>query len=472
VSGGPITVVAGGTVVQGSATWKAHVVVQAGRVVAVTEDDAVLRTADEHVDARGLAVLPGAVDLHTHFEDVQWTEREDYGSGTRAAAAGGFTTIFEHPLTDPLVTTAEIFAAKLDRVRRLAILDFGLWGALTAPSLDEMEAQWRLGASGFKAFMASSEPNYPRVTDDEMRTGMTTAARLDALVLVHAESEELLQAHTRRVLADGRRDMAGHHDSRPPEVELAAVSQAIELARETGARLQVVHVSTPGAAALIRDARAAGTAVTMEVCGHHLLLDRRDAERLGPFGRCAPPLRERELVEALWGPVLDGTADALVTDHCGYTVEEKEAGRDDVFVAPNGLQVIQETIALTMDEALHRRGMSLPSFARLSATRPAEIARLAPIKGAIVPGADADLTLWDLDAPWTVRAGRQQHSKNPWSPWEGRRCRVRLRRTILRGRTIHLDGEVLAEPGTGRFLPGQGASGEGDGASGSRRGGS
>jgi allantoinase len=451
----PRTVVAHGTVAADYGVFRAHVVIEDERIVALATDDRALRDADEVIDARGLVVLPGAVDPHAHFEDPGHTEREDFTTGTMAAAAGGITTVIEHPLTYPPVTTVELYREKREMAARKAVVDFGLWGALTRPSLAHMEGQWREGAAAFKAFMPVSDPSYPHVTDAELLEGMAIAARLGALVLVHAESDALLQANLARLRAAGRRDVMAHHEARPPFVEEEAVHRALYLAGHAGARLQVVHGSSPVSVDLVAEARARGQRATIEVCPHHLLLDLDDLRRLGPWGCCAPALRERALVEGMWDRVLDGRVDCLVSDHAAYTLAEKAAGHDDILAAPLGCQVIQETVPLVLSEAVHRRGMALDAFARFSATNAARIAGLYPRKGTILPGADADLALYDLDAEWVVDPPAQQLSKNPWSPFAGRAVRGRCVRTIVRGRTVHAGGEIHVAPGHGRFLSSQ-----------------
>jgi allantoinase len=450
------TVVANGTVATDYGVFPAHVVIEGEQVVALARDDSVLETADELIDARGLHVLPGAVDPHAHFEDLGHAEREDYTTGTMAAAAGGITTVVEHPLTIPLPVTAQVFAEKRDRVSSMVVVDFGLWGALTGPSLPEIPGQWRAGARGFKAFMPFSEPEYPNVDDDELLEGMRIVAELGGLVLVHCENDAMLRANHERLRAAGRTDAMAHHESRPPLVEEEAVHRVLFLAREAGARLQVVHVSSPVSADLVAEAKARGQRVTMEVCPHHLLLDLDDLQRLGPYGRCAPALRDRALVERLWQHVLSGNADCLVSDHAPYTREEKEPGWADIFASPLGLQVMQETVPTVLSEAIHARGMALDAFVRFSSTNAAKSVGLYPRKGTILPGSDADLVLWDLDAPWTVDSASQQFSKNPWSPFDGREVRAKVVRTLVRGATVFADGAFHVAPGHGRFLPGDG----------------
>jgi allantoinase len=281
---------------------------------------------------------------------------------------------------------------------------------------------------------------------------MHEVRKVGGLVLVHAESDSLLQAGLERMRRAGRKDPLAHQESRDPFVEEEAVHRALFLAAHVGVRIQIVHVSTPGRAELVRRAKAAGQPATMEICPHHLLCDLDDLVRLGPYGRCAPPFRERRLVERLWDSVLDGTADSLVSDHACSTHAEKEPGWDDIFLAPLFCQVIQETVPLVLDEAVHRRGMPLDAFARFSSTNIARTLGLYPRKGSLLPGADADLAVYDLESEWTVDARSQQFSKNPWSPFDGRTVRARCVRTIVRGETVFADGEILVEPGHGRFL--------------------
>lgn len=431
-------------------------VIAGERIAALSDDDGVLGRADEVIDAAGLVVMAGSIDLHGHFEDPGHTEREDFHTGTMAAAAGGVTGVFEHPLTYPPTTTVELYRAKREMAGEKVVIDFGLWGALTPISLDEMAGQWSEGAPGFKAFMADSEPAYPSADDAALLAGMTTAARLGGLVLVHAENESLLSANMARLRREGRSDAMAHHESRPPIVEEEAVHRALFLARQAGARVQIVHSSCPGSVGLVRQARAQGQQATVEVCSHHLLLDLEDLKRLGPFGRCAPALRDRALVERMWDYVLDESIDCLVSDHCAYTIEEKSKGYDDIFAAPNGCQVMQEMVPVVLDEAFHRRGMALSAFARLTSKRPARIAGVYPRKGSLLIGSDADLVLWNLEDAWVVNPPSQQFSKNPWSPFEGRKCRARVTRTLVRGETVYLDGEITVGAGFGRFLSSQG----------------
>ena len=441
--------IAGGTVATDSAVFEADVVIEDGRIAALAEPGAA-PAADEQIDASGLVVMPGAIDMHAHFEDPGHTEREDFTTGTMAAAAGGITTVFEHPLTYPPVTTTALYREKREMAERKVVVDFGLWGALTPTSIPEIAGQWAEGAGAFKAFMPVSDPSYPHVTDAEFLDGMREVKAVGGLVLVHARR---LAPAGRHCADAGRRPRRRDGASRgPPAVRRGgggaprAVPRAHADVDPDRARLESRQ----------RGARARGEA--RRAAGDDGDLPASPAAR-PRRSRASRPLRRvraraarPRARERLWDFVLDGTADCLVSDHSASTYEEKDAGLDDVFLSPLGCQVMQETMPLVLDEAFHRRGLALDAFVRFSSANAARISGTYPRKGSLLPGADADIVLYDLESEWEVDARSQQFSKNPWSPFDGRRVRARVVRTLLRGETVYAGGEILARPGSGRFL--------------------
>lgn len=447
------TVIRGGTIATDYGVFRAHLVVKDGRVAAIVDDAEVLPRADEMIDATGKVVFPGGIDPHVHVEEPGRPDRGDFGTETRRAAAGGITTIMEHPLSLPPTSTAERVRDKVRLADAKAYVDFGLWGAIIPESLDHLEAMRDAGVRGFKAFMPFSEPTYPNVDDAQLLDAMRTIARFDGLVLVHAESAALLAANLQRLREAGRTDAAAHLESRPPFVESEAVQRVMALAQEAGVRLQVVHVSVPAAAATVKAAKAAGQRVTMEVCLHHLVLDEDDYYRTAPFARCAPPIRARDQVDALWRYVLDGTVDSIISDQSPFTRAEKEAGWASIWDAPQGIQSIEVIYPLFLSEAVRKRGLTLEAFARLTATNAARVARLYPRKGTILPGSDADLAIYDPDAEWTVDEN-QTVGLHKWTPLHGLACRGKVERTIVRGETVYVDGEIVGRRGFGEFLSG------------------
>jgi allantoinase len=447
------TVIHGGTVVTANGRQQLDVVVREGIIAeltsAATDDDA------GRIDASGCVVLPGGVDMHTHLREPSKIDREGFAAGTSSAVAGGITTVGEMPQAQPLVQDLETLAIKRELAEAHSICDIALYSAAVGQSRQEILALYEAGISAMKAYMCESSPGYPRLDDPGMLECMETLAQLDLPLIVHAENDELLARGLARMAAAGRTDPMAHAESRPPLVEIEAIARAVRFATHTGARLHVAHVSTPEGAQIVSDAAQAGARVTCETCPQYLLLDHGDLTRLGTWARCAPAIRSRDDVDRLWEYVLDGTISAIGSDHSPYTIAEKEAGIDDIFAAPLGLNVIQVMLPAIRDEAMNRRGMSLEQFVRLSATGPSEVLGLRPRKGAIEVGADADLAIWDLTVEWDV-SPEALFSKHRWTPLADRRIQGKVRTTIRRGEIVFDDGIVHGEPGSGEFLFGPG----------------
>jgi allantoinase len=445
----PVDIVSGGTIVGEHGTFRADIVIRDGRISGLVQDSSALE--GERLDATGRYVFPGGVDIHTHLREPSKIEREDFAHGTASAVAGGITTVVEMPQADPLVVDVETLHTKRSLAELGSITDFGLYAAAVGQSREELAALQSEGVIAFKAFMCDSSPGYPRLDDAMLLECLEAMRDLNALLIVHAENNDLLQAGLARMAAAGRVDALAHADSRPPVVEIEAIRIAVDLAAHVGARLHVAHVSTPAGARIVAEARAAGAKITCETCPQYLLLDLADLERLGPYARCAPALRSRADVDELWPLALDGTIAAVASDHSPYRPEEKDAGAENIFQAALGLNVIQVMLPGVLDEGRHRRGLTLSRFAELSAGGPAKVVGLYPTKGSIRLGADADLAVWDLDREWEV-SREQLFSRHPWTPLEGRRIRGKVEATIRRGELVYHDGVVCGHAGSGRFL--------------------
>jgi allantoinase len=451
--------VIGGTLVTGEGRARADLLLRDGRVAAWLADGKAVR-ADEQVDATGLWVLPGGIDVHTHFEEPDPNLLEGFETGSHAAAAGGVTTVVEMPQAHPTTTTSGLLRAKAAIVERSAIVDVALWAGVTfaaGQTEADLEAMAGAGAAAFKSFMASSSPFFPGGRHGGAAAG-DAGRRRDGLPYgLHAEDDALLRYGIGRMREANRGDPLAHAESRPPVVETVAVAAALVLAEETGAPLHVCHVASAGALRLIAEAKRRGVRVTCETCPQYLVLDSEDLERRRGFARCAPALRPSEEVEAIWPFVLDGTVDLICSDHCGFTPESKRLGDEDIFAAPLGLPGVQTLLSASYTGAVVERGMAPERWVRLVSTRPAEIFGLAPRKGSLAIGTDADLTLFDPDRRWTVTVDDHLH-RQPWSPYEGKSLQGRVVRTIRRGQTIFDDGKagaerIVAPPGSGRFVP-------------------
>ena len=451
------TVVHGGHVVADYGRFRADLVLDGERVTALTADAGDV-AADERIDATGLWVLPGGIDVHTHFREPDPGTNEGFLTGGKGAAAGGITTVVEMPQAGPTTTTAELFRAKIDRIGVAAIVDTALWAGVV-PDQDpaELRAMIELGAAGCKSFMAASSPSFPAVDSAALLAAMETIAGHDVPYGLHAEDDALLAAGIRRLQAAGRTDPLAHAESRPPLVEAVAVNTALYLAERTGCWMHVCHCASAEALRQVRAARARGVRVTVETCPQYLAMTTDDLARLRGFARCAPALRDQAEVEAIWPYVLDETIDLVCSDHCGFTAASKAAGDADIFAAPNGLPGIQQLLPVLFDAAVVRRGMDASQFVRQISTNPARIFGLYPRKGTIAVGSDADLVLLDPAREWTVRDDETLH-RQKWTPWAGRTLTGRVVRTLRRGETIydgarHGQERVPAVPGSGRFLP-------------------
>jgi len=408
----------------------ADVAVEGGRIVALGPALAV--RARETVDAAALAVLPGAVDVHVHFNEPGRTHWEGWATGTAALAAGGATACAEMPLNAiPPTLDAAAFDAKLAAAERSSLVDFALWGGLVPGNVDRLPELAARGAIGVKAFMCDSGvPEFPPADEATLRAGMAQAAALGLPVAVHAEDP----AHLR----PGPDWTA----SRPVAAELAAIARALALAAETGCSLHVVHVSSGRGVALVAEARAAGVDATCETCPHYLVLTEDDLGSLGARAKCAPPLRAAEEREALWAHLAAGRIALVASDHSPAPPELK-AG--DLMTAWGGIAGAQATLELLLDAGR----LELEAIAALTATRPA--ARFGLPKGALAVGADADLALVDLGAERTLRR-EELRDRHRLSPYVGRRLRARVVRTILRGVTVAREGRIVAAPPLGRHM--------------------
>jgi len=409
--------------------------------------------AHEELDARGLHVFPGGVDIHVHFNEPGRADWEGLSTGSRALVAGGGTTFADMPLnSSPPVLDRVTLGAKREAAERESYADFALWGGLTPLNLERLPELAEAGAVGFKGFMSHSGlEEFPAVDDLTLYEGMRAARELGRVVALHAESDTITAQLSTRIRARGGRGVRDYLESRPAIAEVEAVGRALLLAEETGAALHLVHLSAGRAVALAAEAKARGVDVSVETCPHYLLFTGEDMERLGAVLKCAPPLRGREEVEALWAAVRAGQIDTIGSDHSPSTLDLKE--RDDFFEVWGGIGGVQSTLAALLTEG-RARGLTLSHIARLLAGVPARRFGLIR-KGCLEVGYDADLVLVDLDREWT-HTQADLHTRWKYSPYLSRTFRGQVRRTLLRGRAVYVDGE-FPHPPSGQFLrPGAG----------------
>ncbi len=419
-------IIRGGMVVTARGVEKADVAIGREKITAVGPN---LADDGEEIDASGLHVFPGGIDSHVHFNEPGRTEWEDITHGSAALAAGGYTSFIDMPLNNlPVTTDVAAFDLKLEAMKRSSTVDFGLWAGLVPGNIAQLEPLVERGVMGFKAFMCPSGiDEFPASDDHTLREGMKRIADLDSILLVHAEDPTRLPEPR----GSGAEDFIR---SRPREAELDAIAHLIELSRETGCRVHVVHVSTGDGFQMIENAQQRGVRIDGETCPHYLLYIEEDLARLGGPGKCAPPFRTSADRDALWGRLQDGTLPMVISDHSPSPLELKRG--DDFFTIWSGISGCQTTRQLL----LAQDRLALPTIAAVTAHNVASHFGLGD-KGDLLPGFDADLWLVDLGWEGTLKAGELRY-RNQFSAHEGQRVRGRTVKTLVRG----------SETAQGRFI--------------------
>lgn len=440
-------VVRAGRVFDGTAFVPAAVVVENGLVVAMLDEDAAVADAAEMRVAADAVLLPGLVDSHVHVNEPGRTEWEGFGSATRAAAAGGVTTIVDMPLNSiPPTTTAGALEVKRAAAAASAHVDVGFWGGAVPENLGELGPLHEAGVYGFKCFLApSGVDEFGHLDRAQLRQAMGEIAALGSRLIVHAEDPELLGA-------DGAlgRGYDAFLASRPAMSEASAIDAVIEAARATGGRAHILHLSDARSLPAIRAARANGVDLTVETCPHYLTIIAEEIPDGASEFKCCPPIREASNRDLLWEGIVDGTIDAIVSDHSPSTVDLKRAGDGDFGLAWGGISGLQVGLSAVWTEA-RERGISLETILPLFTTGPAAVAGLAV--GRIAVGAPAHLAVFAPDDVVRVDARELRH-RNPISAYDGRVLTGRVRRTWLRGEVVFEAGVDVADAMDAAGVPG------------------
>ncbi|HEY2804878.1 MAG TPA: allantoinase AllB [Gemmatimonadales bacterium] len=399
------------------------------------------------IDAGDDVVMPGVVDTHVHLNEPGRTEWEGFETGTRAAAAGGVTSLVEMPLNAiPATTSLDALEEKRRAARGKLSVDVGFWGGVVPGNADQLEPMWRAGVFGFKCFLVpSGVDEFENVTADDLRVAMPILARLGAPLLVHAELpgpiDEAAELES-CVTWDGR----GYHcylQSRPREAENQAIELMIQLCREYRTRVHIVHLSSSDALAMLRDARKDGLPISVETCPHYLHFAAAEIRDGACQYKCAPPIRERANNEALWEGLAGGGIDLVATDHSPCPPGMKHLDAGDFSAAWGGIASLQLGLPVTWTGA-QRRGLTLERVVEWMCAAPARLAGLSR-KGRIEEGCDADLVVFRPDAEFVVDPARLYH-RHPVTPYAGEKLRGIVSRVWLRGREIAAEGKVTGSP--------------------------
>ena len=421
----------GSTLVSSSGMQRGDLLVVDGRIAAIDK----IAPADQVVDASGLLVLPGMVDTHVHLMDPGDTTREDFPTGTLAAAARGVTTIVEHTHAHPINSVEEL-REKQRHLSGRSNVDFGLAAHVWPDRIGDMEALVAEGISFFKMFTCTTH-GVPGLGPESLARALALVSRTDSRCLIHCEDETITRDAEQRLRSRGREDPGLLIEWRSREAELLSVAATAAAALETGAAATIAHVSHPAVLDVIGDFRRLGADIAAEACPQYLALDESEVETAGALRKFTPPARIRSQEErtAMWEAVRAGRFSHFSTDHAPSTLQQKTAG--DFWEAPFGLPGLDTTLPFLIDAALNGQ-MAMSEVVRLYATAPAARYRLP--KGTLGIGADADLVLVDPERTWKVR-DEDIISKAGWTPYAGRTFRGRVVATYLRGQEVGSEGK-------------------------------
>jgi dihydropyrimidinase len=451
------TLIQGGTVVTAKETKKADVLIE-GELIKEVRAGIPARSAEKVIDARGMYVIPGGIDAHTHL-DMPFggtTSADDFESGTRAAAFGGTTSIVDFAIQARGTRMRDALDTWWKKAERKASIDFGLHMIITdlgSSGLEDMDDMVREGVASFKLFMAY--PNVLMVDDATIFKALSQTAKNGALVCMHAENGSVIDVIVARALAEGKTAPIYHALTRPPRAEAEAVHRAIAMAEIAGVPVYIVHLSSEDALNEVREARDRGVPAFAETCPQYLLLSQDELARPNFEGAkyvFTPPLRPKEHQPKLWDGLKNDHLQVVSTDHCPFCFkDQKILGKDDFTKIPNGGPGIENRLQLIHHHGVNSGKITLNRFVELTSTTPARIFGMYPRKGEIAPGSDADLVIWDAEAPHTISV-KTHHMKVDYSMFEGFEVRGNARMVLSRGEVIVDGQEFLGKPGRGNYI--------------------
>ena len=451
------TLIRNGTVVTARETRQADILIEGERIAEVRPGIPQTSAANA-IDATGMLVIPGGIDVHTHL-DMPFggsNSSDDFETGTRAAAFGGTTSIVDFAIQPHGARMREALDTWWKKAEGRACVDYGLHMIVTdlgASGLEDMDDMVNEGVASFKLFMAY--PNVLMVDDATIFKALARTARNGALICMHAENGSVIDVIVARALAEGKTAPIYHALTRPVRAESEAVHRAIAMAEIAGAPVYIVHLSSEDALNEVREARDRGVPAFAETCPQYLLLSIEELERPNFEGAkyvFTPPLRPRKHLPKLWDGLRQDHLQVVSTDHCPFCFkDQKTLGKDDFTKIPNGGPGIENRLQLIYHHGVNSGKLSLNRFVELTSTTPARIFGMYPKKGEIAPGSDADLVLWDPHATHTISA-KTHHMRVDYSMFEGYECRGNARTVLSRGEVVVDGARFLGKPGRGQYL--------------------
>ncbi len=440
-----------------------HILVRQGKIdcILTSDSDITQVMADSVIDGTGLVVFPGFIDSHVHFRDPGATAKEDFFTGSCAAAAGGFTTVCDMPNVTPCTCTAETLMAKIADAEKKSLVDFGFYGAAGFGNFDQLAAMDKIGITGFKTFLQpgpkGQEENFSGLVaydDGELWRLMNETAKIGTRHFFHCENYKIIEKMAAYLHEIGEEGYNFHYQSRPNIAEVQSIATVLQFARVTGQKVGICHISTAEGCELVKKAKAAGMDVVGETCFHYLVYSHAAIDTYGPFAKCNPPLRSQEDVDGLWAYIADGTIDMIGSDHAPHQYEEKLVGMEkEIWKAPSGIPSI-ETFIPTMLNQVAKGKLTPEQLVGLVSEHTAKVFGLYPRKGCIAPGSDGDFTIIDfnretvIDITKMYTKGRKNNVMFDGVKVQGRVCY-----TIVRGNIVMENGVVATqEKGWGSYI--------------------
>jgi dihydropyrimidinase len=446
-----------GTLVTDSQTYRSDILIEGSRIREIAEAIP-MTVADRVINAEGTYVMPGGIDVHTHM-DMPFggtTSSDDFETGTRAAAFGGTTTIVDFAIQARGKKMRDALDTWWKKAENKACIDYGFHMIVTdlgECGLEDMDDMVNEGIASFKLFMAY--PNVLMVDDATIFKALGQTAKNGALICMHAENGGAIDVIIQRMLAEGKTSPIYHALSRPTRAEAEAVNRAIALAEMAGAPVYIVHLSSEDALNQVREARDRGLPAFAETCPQYLLLSIEEMERPNFEGAkyvFTPPLREKHNLPKLWDGLRDDHLQVVSTDHCPFCFEDQKVlGKDDFTKIPNGGPGVENRLQLIYHHGVNTGKISLNRFVELVSTAPARLFGMYPKKGALQPGSDADIVIWDPVADYTISADTH-HMRVDYSMFEGYKVKGNARQVISRGEVIVENGLFVGRVGRGEFL--------------------
>jgi allantoinase len=441
-------VVEGGTIATPHGSFEGAIAIDQGKIVAIGSSP-VMPQANRSVDASGLFVLPGIIDGHVHFREPGFEYKEDFHTGSTAAAFGGVTAIFDMPNVNPPTQDAQSFNLKLEKAKQKCIVDFGIVAVMLPTNLGKTEELAKQGVIGFKIFMGETVGNLPSPDDWELVLAFEAVAKTGLRVGVHAENRQMTDHLANKLKKAGRTDALAHLESRPSISEAEAIARAITLTRPFGAKLHIHHLSSAEGMALVQEAKEKGFPVTAETCPHYLLMDgRTEMQKQGSLLKMNPPVRTREHAEALWRGLKGGAVDMIATDHSPHTKEEKS--KSNIWEEIAGWPGVETLVPLMLNE-VNKGTITLNEVTKYMSENPAMVWGVYPTKGCLSLGSDGDLTIVDLKIKREIKA-EDLHSKNKLTPFESWTVRGVPVYTIVGGRVVMEKGRINENSGRGKLV--------------------